>query len=293
MTPVSVLVLAYNEESNIGACLDTVYGWSGDIHVVDSGSDDGTLAVTSRYTPNLHAHGYVDHASQLAWALEHVPFEHEWVLVLDADHRISPELRTAIDGALASPPADVAGFYMRHEYLFRGKRVRGFKEWSLKLVRRGRVGVDRGELVDFRFVADGRTPYLDAVLVEDNAKERSLRFWVRKHRRFAERAAAEEVLRRAGRLRWTTAAAARGSHDERIVWLKGAWYRLPLFVRPFLYFFYRYVVRGGFRDGLSGTLFHVLQALWYRLLVDARILRLRRDLRSGRLTLDQLEGSMR
>src|SRR5512133_1038975 len=81
--------------------------------------------------------------------------------------------------------------------------------------------------------------------------------------------------------RWRTArqkSGARifGSPDERVLWMKGIWERLPLYVRPCLYFFYRYVVRLGFLDGRQGFVFHVLQGFWYRLLVDINLEELRR-----------------
>lgn len=67
-----------------------------------------------------------------------------------------------------------------------------------------------------------------------------------------------------------------GTPDERVAWKKNIWARLPLFVRPCLYFLYRYVVRLGFLDGRQGFVFHVLQAFWYRLLVDINLEELNR-----------------
>ena len=71
----------------------------------------------------------------------------------------------------------------------------------------------------------------------------------------------------------------RGTPDERTAWLKGVWRRLPLYVRPTLYFFYRYVIRLGFLDGKQGFIFHFMQAWWFRLLVDIRLDELRRAAR--------------
>ena len=70
----------------------------------------------------------------------------------------------------------------------------------------------------------------------------------------------------------------RGSPPERRRWLKNNLYlRAPIFLRPFLYFFYRYFLRAGFLDGLQGSFFHILQGLWYRFLVDVEYVRLVRS----------------
>ena len=70
-----------------------------------------------------------------------------------------------------------------------------------------------------------------------------------------------------------------GSPDARVQWRKNVWATLPLYLRPSLYFVYRYVLRLGFLDGKEGFVFHVLQAFWYRLLVDIELDELRRDAR--------------
>jgi hypothetical protein len=114
----------------------------------------------------------------------------------------------------------------------------------------------------------GPTKRLDGDLVEDNRNEASIAAWIDKHNRYARLQAADEIARRRqgapqGRLF--------GNPDERTAWLKAFWVRLPLSVRPTGYFVYRYLFRLGFLDGREGFVFHVLQAFWYRLLVDINI----------------------
>jgi hypothetical protein len=119
-------------------------------------------------------------------------------------------------------------------------------------------------------------------------KEDDLDFWIDKHQKFASRMAVEEVLRRAGRVEWSIQPRLRGSPDERKAWLKKRWYSLPLFVRPFLYFGYRYVWKLGFLDGRTGLLFHFLQAFWFRMLVDVKLSDLERRLALGDLRIEDL-----
>lgn len=291
--PVSVVVMTHNEELNVEAALRSVAGWAQEIFLVDSGSTDRTVEIARRYTCLVHVHPYADHASQWAWTLRNLPFATDWLLALDADNVVSERLKRQIADALARDEPGVDGYYAVHTHTFRNRPVRGLKKHWLRLVRHAHTRVDEGELVDFRFIVEGRTRVLPGEIVEANQKELAIDFWIDKHQRFASRMAVEEVLRRAGRLRWEMTPHLLGNQDERMLWAKTRWYRAPLYARPLLYFVYRYVLRGGFLDGANGLVYHLLQALWFRLLVDIRIAELETEITAGRLSLEQLEASPR
>jgi hypothetical protein len=155
-------------------------------------------------------------------------------------------------------------------------------------VRRDKTEVDHTELVDFRLKVHGPTGYLSGAIVESNEKENDLDFWIDKHQKFSSRMALEEVLRRAGVLRWSFTPRLLGNPDERITWIKDRWYRLPLFVRPFLYFGFRYFLRGGFLDGQNGFIYHFLHAFWFRMLVDVKMSDMYRSIEKGETSLDAL-----
>src|SRR5205823_5890419 len=108
-------------------------------------------------------------------------------------------------------------------------------------------------------------------LIESNAKEDSISFWIQKHNRYAALLAREELRSRTQSQASAIEASLGGNPDQRVLALKRAWRRMPLYVRPFLYFFYRYFLRLGFLDGKEGAIFHFLQAFWFRLLVDINI----------------------
>jgi glycosyltransferase involved in cell wall biosynthesis len=279
-----------NEERNIAACLDSLVDWADDVVVVDSGSTDRTLTLCAERGVQTIFHEYVDARSQRRWALSAVPWKHDWLFVVDADHRVTPELQQDIQRALRTDAGMVHGYYVRHVRHFRNRLVRGQKSWSLQIIRRSRSRVDESELVDFRFIVDGATGRLPGAIVETNQNEADIDTWIDKHQAFARRMAIEDILRREGRLGWAGGLTPRlfGSPDERAVWLKNLWYGLPLFVRPVLYFLYRYFLRLGIADGWNGLVFHVFQSFWFRLLVDIHISDYRQQLKQRTISLDDL-----
>lgn len=277
---ITALVLTHNEEANLPACLGSLGGWTGEVVVVDSGSTDATVDIARRHGARVVEHAFETHARQWRWALDALPLRHDWILGLDADQAVTPELREEITGLFAGPAsrlAGVEGIYLRRRQMFRGRWIRHggyYPKYLLKLFRRDRVRVDERHLVDHHFYVTGPTLKLRHDLVEDNRREADLGFWIAKHCRYALLQAREEFGRNGG---WPLAPALLGSPDQRTLWLKRAWGRLPLYVRPFLAFGYRYVLRLGFLDGKEGLVFHFLQTFWYRLLVDVHL----DELRSG------------
>ena len=197
------VVLCHDEEPNIRRCLESVAGWC-PLFVVDSGSTDRTREICAEFTPHVVVHPYANHAAQWQWALDHLPIDGDWVLALDADFVVTPELRAEIDRRLPGLPERVAGGYVRHRYVFGGCPIRfgGTKHDWLRLVRRGRARPDLSDLVDFRFVVDGEVAHFRGWVVEENRHDEDLSVWLRKQDKFALRLAVEEELRRAGLNRW-------------------------------------------------------------------------------------------
>lgn len=279
--PVSVLVLTYNEGRNLEACLESVSSLAGEIFVVDSGSSDGTVDVARRHGAEVVTHAFETHAKQWNWALRTLPFSHEWTLCLDADHRVTVELADEITRLFREGTrlSDVDGFYVKRRQVFRGRWIKHggyYPKYMLKLVRHNRSWCDERELIDFRLYVKGPTRLLQHDIIEANENEADISFWIAKHNRFAVLQAREEMRRTSDGIAWAVTPSLLGTPDQRVLWLKDRWYRMPLYVRPFIYFFYRYILRLGFLDGKQGFVFHFLQAFWYRLLVDINLDDLRR-----------------
>ena len=267
LAPVTVVVLTLNEGGNLGSCLSSVAGWVQRVVIVDSGSTDDTIEIAKRFDAEILTNAFESHSRQWRWALDRIEFTTPWVLALDADQRVSPELRVSLVAALASPDETAQGYYLNRRQIFRGRWIKYggyYPKYLLKLFRAGHARVDEHDLVDHHFRVNGQLGRLDGDLIEDNRNEARIVDWIAKHNRYARLQAQEEIARlesaETGRLF--------GHPDERVLWFKRVWRQLPLYVRPFLYFVYRYVFRLGFLDGKEGLIFHFMQALWYRLLVD-------------------------
>ena len=269
----SVLILSKNEERNLEDCLRTLAPWCGDIHLVDSYSTDNTLDIACQYGVTIHQHVFEGHTKQRAWALRNVPFRNDWVMALDADHRVTPELQRELRHVFQTPPKEFGGFYVKRRQIFRGRWMKHggyYPKYMLKVFRHELAYLDHHEF-DYRFYVNGKVATLENDILEDNRNEDDISFFVDKHNRFASEQAAEELMRRQGHVEYLVRAAFFGTHDQRTLWLKKRWYAMPLYLRPFLLFFYRYFLRLGFLDGKEGFIFYFLQSFWFRLLVDIRI----------------------
>lgn len=272
MIPISVVILTHNEEKNLPHCLKSLSGMVQSVDVVDSGSTDSTRSIAEASGARVVVHPFESHARQWNWALENLPFSTDWILGIDADHRVTPELLAAMETFLKTE-AGVNGAYVVRREVFLGRWIRHggyYPKHLLKLFRKGFARADENDLVDHHFRVNGPVVILKGDLIEDNLKEHDLFFWMSKHVHYAMLQAEQEHR---GRPEWN--GRLMGNPDERVQKMKSHWVRMPLFLRSFLYFCYRYFVLLGLLDGIEGLIFHGFQAFWYRFLVDIRLTELR------------------
>lgn len=274
---ITAIILAYNEERNIRRCIESIHGWC-DIAVVDSYSTDKTIQVAEEYGAQLYSNKYSNHAAQWNWALENVMLSTPWILALDADFIVTLNLKNEISAFLHNDQSSYNGFYVKHEYVFWGSRIRfgGIKKFWLRGLRKNQGKADTSDLVDFRFNVNGKTKQLKGVVIEDNEKDNDFSFWVQKQDVFSLRLAVEEELRRRKLLEWEGKNSLLGNTDEKFKKLRDLWLRMPLFFRPWMYFVYRYFISLGILDGKGGFIYHFQQGLWLRIVIDMKILEIRR-----------------
>jgi len=263
--PISLIILTYNEERNIKDCLDSVVGWADEIFIVDSGSSDKTLAITRGYTDKIYEHPFENYASQRNWAQSSLPIRNEWVLHLDADERVSLELFSELCETFRSVPK-VDGFMMPRKTIFRGQWIKHgghYPSYHLRLFKKNK-GKCEERLYDQHYIVNGRTAILKGDIV--NTVTADIKTLIAKYKVGLE---AREILYNDKRV---LNIKLNGTPIEKINWLRyKIYYRTPLFIRPVLYFFYRYLLRLGFLDGKEGLLFHFYQGFWFRFLIDMKI----------------------
>ncbi|MFQ5850577.1 MAG: glycosyltransferase family 2 protein [Candidatus Binatia bacterium] len=265
--------MTYNEEPNIEQCLRSVQGLTQNIFIVDSGSEDRTLELGYQYNAHVVTHEFVNQAQQFNWALDNLPIQSGWILRLDADEYLLPELRTEIASVLPELPAEVSGLYMKRRLIFLGRWIRHGGHYPIWLLRLFRYGKARSEQVDINehiVLLEGMSQRLKHDFVDENHK--GLAFWTFKHEGHAARKAHFLCKLQQGYDPAWIRPKLVGTQEERKRWLMHNLYRhTPLFARAFLYFLYRYVLRLGFLDGPQGLIFHFLHGCWYPFYTDAKM----------------------
>lgn len=272
----AVVILTYNEEPNIAQALESVVGWAGDLFILDSGSSDRTLEIAHRYGCQIAQHTFENYAKQRNYALDHLPIRSEWVLFLDADEWLPSEIKYEISERLASSPAE-NGFLLNRRMIWMGRWIRRgyYPSWILRLFRRGK-GRCEDRAVNEHLIVEGQTGQLRHDFMHEDRK--GVTDWIAKHNGYASREALELLNASPTPGHHEMDARLFGSQAQRKRWLRHkVWNRLPPLVRPFIYFFYRYLLAGGFLDGKEAFSYHFLHALWYPMLIDIKYLELRRN----------------
>ncbi|MCF7995753.1 MAG: glycosyltransferase family 2 protein [Chromatiaceae bacterium] len=275
-----IIILTYNEELHLARCIASVQDLATEIVVADCFSTDATPAIARSHGARVIQHAWVNHATQFNWALTQLDADTDWVLRLDADEYLTPELVTEIKARLPHIGLETDGLYCGRRMTFQGRLIRHggvFPVQVLRLFRYGR-GQCENRWMDEHIKVAGPTLELQGELIDDNLQ--SLTWWTAKHNGYASREAVDLLNLEYGFMPHDTVASLRGGRQAGLKrWLKERIYaRLPGGFRAFTYFFYRYVIRLGFLDGQAGTAFHFLQGFWYRYLVDAKVAEVKRTM---------------
>jgi glycosyltransferase involved in cell wall biosynthesis len=270
--PISVVILTFNEETNIEECIQSVYQWADEIFVVDSGSHDQTVDIAQRYTPHIVLHPFENYSAQRNWSQQSLPLKNEWVFHIDADERVTPELAESLRALFAAgSPEDADGFLISRRTVFMGRAIMHgghYPAYHLRLFRRDK-GQCEDRLYDQHFIIDGPVQKISGDLIDVITSD--LTIWLVRHARWGA-AEAQEMMAPVDAGENRLLGRRTGTPIERRRWLRSSVYgKAPLFFRAFAYFFYRYFIRLGFLDGREGLIFHFLQGCFFRFYVDAKI----------------------
>lgn len=280
MLDLSVIILTYNEEIHIRRCLENVSLIARDIFIIDSYSTDRTLDIAREF-PHVHIlqnRWENNYARQFDWGLRHAAICTKWVLRLDADEYLLPELVEELQVKLPALQENVDGIIFNCRQIFMGKWMkRGI--YPVKLLRAFRYGrgVCEQRLMDEHILLTaGCAVEFEHDFCNHNLND--LSWFCHKHVNYAIREAADlldiELDLNGGADTDRNKQIGKQAAQKRMK--KHKYARLPLFWRSFAYFCYRYFFRMGFLEGKEGFLWHFLQGWWYRTLVDAKIFEIKR-----------------
>jgi glycosyltransferase involved in cell wall biosynthesis len=254
--PVSIIILTYNEEADLPGCLDALQGL-GDVHVVDSGSTDSTAMLVSRHGATLWVNPFASFGQQRNWALDHVHFQGQWVLFVDADERITPVFWEGLQRAVREASSEVAGFYCCWKLMLDGRWLRRcdvFPRWQFRLLRSGRArfrDFGHGQKED---KVSGRIEYLAEPYLHF-AFSRGWEHWTKKHEQYAKQ---EAEARLYGKWTWQDLFSPHSSIRNPALKMtlgQSVWW-------PWIRFAHTYGLRGGFLEGVLGWTY-CMKMLWY------------------------------
>ena len=271
--PISAIVLTYNEEKKIDACLKSLSNFAEDIFVVDSFSSDRTTEIVRQYTDKIFQHEFEDYGKQRNWALKNLPIKTEWILNLDADHRVTYGLTQELEKIFSSnEQIKYNGFLISRKTIFLGKWMKHGGHYPVyhAVLFKKRCGVCEETLYDQHFIVNGELKILKND-IEDIVTD-TLSNFIQRHKKWALLEANSQILREKNKnVESRIKGDLFGNELEKRRYYKGLYMKLPLFIRPLLYFMYRYFLKAGFLDGIQGLIFHFLQGFWFRFLVDIKI----------------------
>ena len=263
--PVSVIIPVRNEARNLPRCLESVRG-AGEVYVIDSGSADNTVEIARCFGAQVvqfHYHGGWPKKRQ--WAMDTLPLAYDWILLLDGDEALSPDLADEIRQAIQQP--GINGYHIALQMHFLGRALRhgGARFYKLALFRRGkgrfecRLQNQDISMCDMEVhehvMVNGPTAKLANPLLHHNVE--SLSRYIQKHDEYSNWEAG--VLLNSEANLGALPASLLGTQAQRRRWLKKKLFALP--GSPCMLFLYRYVFRLGFLDGVPGLIYCCFQAI--------------------------------
>lgn len=277
---IAAIILTKDEEKHIERCINSLKGVCDEIIVVDSFSTDRTCDIAEAMGAKVYKNPWKNYATQFNYGVYNCNIKSAWIWRIDADEFLEGNIGIAVKKALKECNDDVNGVYIRKRIDFIGKPLLHggwYPSYHLKIFRNGHGDCENRWMDEHIRIFDGTT-----ITVEDgnqvDANLNSLTWWTQKHNGYATREMVDMLMMEYGLDAKAQEVVPKffGTEEQRKRWLKMKYVKFPLFIRPFINFFLRYILKAGFLDGNEGFIWHILQGFWYRMLVDAKIFELKK-----------------
>ena len=281
---ISVIILTHNEEKHIARCIKSAKKYSNNIYVIDSYSSDKTAEISKSLNVSVLQNKFINYAKQFSWALNKINFTTEWILRLDADEYLEDDLIIEIKNKLPKIDDEVVGINFKRKHIFMNKWIKYGGRYPLILLRLWRKNLGKIEdrwMDEHIIINKGKTITFKNCFCDHNLK--NLSFFINKHDWYANREAVDILLSELNKKKNVKLNSKNTSfHASLKRYVKENIYNnLPIGVRPFSYFVYRYFILLGFLDGKEGLIYHFLQGFWYRFLVDSKLVEFRKELKKS------------
>ena len=271
------IILTKNEDIHLNRVLKQISKLTDHILVVDSGSVDQTILIAEKYNCEIISNKRKNYATQFNFAIEHIKTRYDWILRIDADEYFQDFniVAKVINRVHLGEFAKINGVSLNRKIEFLGHSIRYGGIFPIQVIRlfRSNNGLCENRWMDEHIIVDGKIIHENVMIVDDS--KRGFEFWLNKHIGYAKREAVDMLFIEYGfTSKNKTLNNSLEASKKRA--LKEKYYsKLPLFIRPILYFIYRYFIYFGFLDGRMGFLYHFFHALWYRLVIDLFIHRVK------------------
>ena len=259
----SIYILTYNEATEIAECIESAL-LSDDVIIVDSFSTDRTVEIAKRYPVRVIQHEFESHGKQRTWMLQEISTKYDWVYILEADERMTPELFAECLDKVKR--AEKIGYYVAERVIFMDKWIRHstqYPRYQMRLFAKDKVWfTDYGHTE--REVCNGETGFLKETYPHYTSGK-GLSRWIEKHNRYSTDEAKETISQlKQGKVDWYSLLLGKSEVERRRA-LKDFSLRLPF--RPIVRWFYMYFVLRGFLDGKAGFTWCTLQAFYEYLIL--------------------------
>jgi glycosyltransferase involved in cell wall biosynthesis len=293
MLSIAVVILTHNEAHHIERALQSVKPLAREVFIIDSGSTDGTVQLAQALGAHVMHNPWVNYAVQFQYGLDNAPITSDWVMRLDADEILEPDLVDNLLKIVPTLPDEVTGINFDRKHIFMGRFIRHGGRYPLTLLRLWRKGCARIEnrwMDEHIVLTHGRTITVPGGFSDVNLGD--LTFFTDKHNKYATREAVDvlnqkyDLFPRDLSLSENEDAQAKRKRQIK----EGIYNKLPFGLGPSLYFVYRYIFQLGFLDGVEGAIYHFLQGYWYRFLVEAKIVELERAIKGRSDKIEMIEA---
>ncbi|MDM0948417.1 glycosyltransferase family 2 protein [Clostridium perfringens] len=270
MVDLTAIILTKNEELNLECCINSIKDVAKRIVVVDSFSTDRTIEIAKKNGADVYVHKFENYGKQFQWAIDNTDLDTKWIFRFDADERLTYESAAELKKlCIENENTDVNGIIFTLEVTFLGKKLKHGGTYPFKklcIFKKDKAYMEERSMDEQIILKSGRC--IEMKCVSEHNDFRDLSYWILKHNWYATRAAkdyfdhlesGDDYLN----LDFTCRLRRKIKYS--------IYYNMPMRIRCWGYFMYRYWFKLGFLDGKEGFLYAFLQAYWYRILVDAKI----------------------